>query len=277
MLRQQRPAHGEDPANTRNTPSPGPAPAAWRGRPPPRDRLAADEKGSRSRGSSGSSISTSASSRNRYGRCCRSSPQYRRIRDISARTVTVREGSPNRSSARAAAPRPDRCTASRYSNSACRGLSSRDQEPAAPDTVSAACPGRARSSTIRAGAPAGLLGHPQQPAPGQRLHRARAQPRQPPAARRQRLGQRHPPHVRHPGHRRRPAVPVHHQRPPRQPGQHRRRHRPQPLQRVPVQLPQPRLGELGHRVHPGEGRRMHGLQRAADIHHTDQCGRPADR
>ncbi len=37
-----------------------------------------------------------------------------------------------------------------------------------------------------------------------------------------------------------------------------------------MQLPQPGLGELGHRVHPGQGRRMHGLQRSADVHHTDQ-------
>ncbi len=37
-----------------------------------------------------------------------------------------------------------------------------------------------------------------------------------------------------------------------------------------MELPQPGLGQLRHRVHPGESRRVHGLQRAADVDHTEQ-------
>ncbi|WP_308696447.1 hypothetical protein [Streptomyces antimycoticus] len=77
-----------------------------------------------------------------------------RSRDIAARTVTVRVGSPNRSSASCAAVRPSGCAASSSSTSAWRALSSCVQAPDGPEKVRVQRCGW-RTSSSRSPQPAG--------------------------------------------------------------------------------------------------------------------------
>ena len=143
--------------------------------------------------------------------------------------ASVAEEVPGASSA---ALRPCGCRASTNSSSAWRGLSSCDQLPAGPLTVTVEPSRPLTSSTTRLG-PASCSCRPtrtsQPPGSGSTVHMPqRRQPQRPGLGR---LGQRHPVLRRQTRHRRDPAVRVHGQRPPAEPRQHRRRDRPQPFQR----------------------------------------------
>ena len=102
-------------------------------------------------GVGGRRTSTSTSSAKRYGFAPRMPPKWRRNRDISARTVTVRPASPNRSSDSSDAERPSGRLASTYSISAWRGLSRCVHVPEAPATVSSGSRGERTSRTTRVG------------------------------------------------------------------------------------------------------------------------------